>query len=101
MEKIVSMNCTVPLAAQDRVGKPGVRRVNAALVRWWGAHHRRRIEQLAIEQLAAMSDRELKDIGLIRPEISRAVNIVPPGACLDGSREVPRIKWRGVVRSVR
>jgi uncharacterized protein YjiS (DUF1127 family) len=34
-----------------------------------------RIEQAAIAQLWAMSDRELKDIGLTRSEITRAVRL--------------------------
>ena len=77
MESIVSMNWTVPFWAPEKVGKPWLRRFIDAADRQWGAHRRRREEHRAIELLSAMSDRELKDIGLIRSEIATAVNIVP------------------------
>jgi uncharacterized protein YjiS (DUF1127 family) len=41
----------------------------ATVKRSWVAHLRRRIEDAAIAQLHAMSDRELKDIGLTRSKI--------------------------------
>jgi len=40
---------------------------------WWMAYLVRRIEQAAIIQLHAMSDRELQDIGVTRCQIERAV----------------------------
>lgn len=43
------------------------------LKRWWKAYMTWRIEQVAIAQLWSMSDRELKDIGLTRSEITGAV----------------------------
>jgi uncharacterized protein YjiS (DUF1127 family) len=49
------------------------RRVVAILKRWWVAYLTRRIEETAMAQLCSMSDRELKDIGLTRAEILRAV----------------------------
>jgi uncharacterized protein YjiS (DUF1127 family) len=45
----------------------------ATLKRWWLAYITWRIEQAAIAQLCVMSDRELKDIGLTRCEITPAV----------------------------
>jgi uncharacterized protein YjiS (DUF1127 family) len=45
----------------------------ATLKRWWVVYMTWRIEQAAIAQLWSMSDRELKDIGLTRSEITGAV----------------------------
>jgi uncharacterized protein YjiS (DUF1127 family) len=45
----------------------------AAIKRWWGAYIAWRVEQAAIAQLESMSDRDLKDIGLTRSEITGAV----------------------------
>ena len=44
-----------------------------ALMRWWAAYTTWRIERLAIDRLEAMSDRQLKDIGLVRSQIALAV----------------------------
>jgi uncharacterized protein YjiS (DUF1127 family) len=44
-----------------------------ALKRMWAAFIAWRIEQVAVGQLRAMSDRELKDIGLQRSQIEFAV----------------------------
>ncbi len=41
--------------------------------RWWAAYRTRRIEQLAIARLEAMSDHQLKDIGIARSQIEFAV----------------------------
>jgi len=41
--------------------------------RWWAAYMARRIEQRAIAELLSMSDRDLRDIGINRCEILRAV----------------------------
>jgi len=41
--------------------------------RWWLAYLRWRIEQLTIDRLWSMSDRQLKDIGIVRSEIEFAV----------------------------
>ena len=45
----------------------------AALRTWWTAYLTRRNEREAILQLHAMSDRELRDIGLTRSQIEGAV----------------------------
>lgn len=102
MESIVSMNLSVPFAARDNAGGRWLRRLLAALERRWSDYSRWRVEQRAAAQLHAMSDRELKDIGLIRPEIERAVSIVPLGAAGRGRHHQLRsTKWRGVTHTVR
>ena len=45
----------------------------AAMKTWWTAYLARRNEREAILQLRAMSDRELRDIGLNRSQIEGAV----------------------------
>jgi uncharacterized protein YjiS (DUF1127 family) len=95
MEIIVSMNWTVPFSAQTKVGDQCLRRVIASAGGLWGAYRRWRAEQRAIDQLSAMSDRELQDIGLIRSEIDSAVMISPSAAAPWGNHETPRTKWRG------
>jgi uncharacterized protein YjiS (DUF1127 family) len=58
-------------------GNPAVgalsRRIGAALKRWWLAYMDWRLQQMAINRLRFMSDRELRDIGLCRPQIEFAV----------------------------
>lgn len=95
------MNWTVPFAAPNKVGDPWLRRLIAAAGRRWDAYRRWRAEQIAIEQLGAMSDRDLKDIGLIRSEIGIAVHIEPFAAACLGGNEPQRFKWRCVNRSIR
>ena len=97
----MSMNWTVPFAAQNKTGDPWIRRLMATVGRRWAAYRRWRAEQRAIDQLCAMSDRELQDIGLIRSEIDRAVIIPPFTAARQGSPETPRTKWRGAHPSIR
>ena len=49
-----------------------------ATLRQWGVTYMRwRIERAAIAHLRAMSDRELRDIGLLRSQVTQAV---PPEA---------------------
>jgi len=91
----MSMNWTVPVSAPDKPGETWLRHVASAVVGSWSACRRWRAEQLAIEQLSAMSDRELQDIGLIRSEIGIAVHIGPQ---VD---DTPRVKWRGAGNSIR
>jgi uncharacterized protein YjiS (DUF1127 family) len=47
--------------------------MGAAVKRWCDAYVAWRIEEAAVAQLKAMSDRELKDIGLVRSQIEIAV----------------------------
>ena len=49
------------------------------LKRWWIAYMHWRIERAAADRLFSMSDRELKDIGLIRSGI--------PGALREAARD--------------
>jgi uncharacterized protein YjiS (DUF1127 family) len=42
-----------------------VRAVGSAIMRWWTAYTAWRIEEWAMRRLSAMSDSELKDIGLL------------------------------------
>jgi uncharacterized protein YjiS (DUF1127 family) len=48
-------------------------RVLATMQRWWAAYLTWRLEQAAIAQLSALSDRELKDMGIYRSGIEAAV----------------------------
>ena len=102
MEKIVSMNWTVPFAAQSKVGGAWLGRFTAAVTRRWSAYRRRRVEQLAMAQLNAMSDHELKDIGLTRSEIASAVRIGPFGMPhSSGAAATRSTKWRGCTHQIR
>jgi uncharacterized protein YjiS (DUF1127 family) len=60
------------LPALDKL--PRTNRAAAAVWRWWLAFHSWRIERSAISQLLAMSDCELKDIGIGRSEVETAVS---------------------------
>jgi uncharacterized protein YjiS (DUF1127 family) len=58
--------------------------VVAALVRCWQAHADRRDRLRAIAQLEALSERELKDIGVHRSGIYWMINHVPPASISPG-----------------
>ena len=60
-------------STQRLSGQSWKARLAANLKRWWTAYVTWRAEQAAADQLAAMSDRELSDIGLSRTEIDSAV----------------------------
>jgi uncharacterized protein YjiS (DUF1127 family) len=60
-------------APQTITGRSLVRGLVASLRRWWVAYITWRTEQAAIAHLWLMSERALKDIGLTRSEIPRAV----------------------------
>ena len=92
----MSMNWTVPFAAQNKIGELWSRRFIAAVARRWIAYRRRRIEQIAIAQLNGMSDHGLKDIGLSRSEIPSAVRIGPFGMHWSSTHKTRSNKWRGV-----
>jgi uncharacterized protein YjiS (DUF1127 family) len=49
------------------------RGLGAWLGKWWVSYITWRVQRLAIRQLASMSDRELRDIGIARSEIAVAV----------------------------
>jgi uncharacterized protein YjiS (DUF1127 family) len=62
-----------PVAIPGASGSSASRWLGAALRRWWVARMQRRLDRLAIRQLRAMSDRELKDIGVVRSQIEFSV----------------------------
>lgn len=97
----MNLNWTVPFTAREKHSETWSSRVVSAVHHLWQARRRRRAEHIAIEQLSAMSDRELQDIGLIRSEIGVAVHIEPLAASRFGSNEPRRFKWRSVNPGIR
>jgi uncharacterized protein YjiS (DUF1127 family) len=73
MEMNMSPISSAPTAPQGLAGQSWARELVATLKRWWVSYMTWRIEQAATAQLWSMSDRELKDIGLTRSEITGAV----------------------------
>jgi uncharacterized protein YjiS (DUF1127 family) len=73
MEMIMSTMTRAPAAVAGVSGGSASRWLGDVLKRWWVARMRRRLEGLAIRQLRAMSDRELKDIGVVRSQIEFSV----------------------------
>jgi uncharacterized protein YjiS (DUF1127 family) len=73
MEMIMSAISSAPAAVQGTAGRSWVRKLVATLERWLVACMTWRTEQVAIAHLWSMSNRELKDIGLNRSEITGAV----------------------------
>jgi uncharacterized protein YjiS (DUF1127 family) len=70
---IMSSISTIPAGSQaESVGHP-VRSIGAVLRRVWLAYLERRLHQQAAAQLHAMSDRQLKDIGVSRSQIDAAL----------------------------
>jgi uncharacterized protein YjiS (DUF1127 family) len=71
MEMIMSM---ISSTTTYRANARGIFQALAnTLKRWCVAYVTWRMENIAIAQLRAMSDRELEDIGLTRSDIARAV----------------------------
>jgi uncharacterized protein YjiS (DUF1127 family) len=64
---------SAPAMPHGIVGQSWGRQLVATLKGWWATYKTRRAEQAAIAQLWSMSDRELRDIGLTRSEITGAV----------------------------
>jgi uncharacterized protein YjiS (DUF1127 family) len=71
LETIMSTISTAPAAAPAGQFTAGT--LLGAVRSWWAAYLTWRIERAAIKALEAMSDRQLKDIGLARSDIARAV----------------------------
>ena len=69
----MSRTLLAPDAAHAIASPSRAWRVGIALKAWWAAYQRRRAEQRTIEHLRGMSDRELKDIGIVRSQIDFAV----------------------------
>ena len=68
---------SAPSVAQGITGRSWAGGFAASMKRRWVAYLTSRIEQAAIAQLWSMSDRELKDLGLRRSEITSAVRDNP------------------------
>jgi uncharacterized protein YjiS (DUF1127 family) len=77
METMMSTISSAPAAARGTAGhsasQPWSSGLSATLKRWWAAYTTRRAEQAAMTLLGSMSDRELKDMGLTRCDITGAV----------------------------
>ena len=69
----MSRTLSAPGAAHTLTQPSRISRLGIALKAWWAAYQRRRAERLTIERLRGMSDRELKDIGIVRSQIEFAV----------------------------
>jgi uncharacterized protein YjiS (DUF1127 family) len=69
---IVSATFGAPAAGGER-RRAQAKGLLAAVKIWLVGHLARRMERAAIMQLQAMSERELKDIGLTRSQIERVV----------------------------
>jgi len=68
------MNIRMTSAALPRMGDESrTEKILTTFRRWFIAYRKYRLERAAMTQLAAMSDRDLRDIGLTRGEIERAV----------------------------
>jgi uncharacterized protein YjiS (DUF1127 family) len=94
----MSMNWTMPYSIPAATDATWRRRVAIAVRRSLTAFMQWRLEQIAIAHLDAMSDRDLKDIGLIRSEIDRIVRLAPTDWNHQTVPKVPQTKWRGVTR---
>ena len=70
----MSTTCSAPAQAQGLVTQSRHKGPVAVLRCWWVDYMTWRMEQAAIARLSSMSDRELKDIGLIRSNIVGAVS---------------------------
>jgi uncharacterized protein YjiS (DUF1127 family) len=79
----MSTTFSTPAAPQNTAGQSWARKLATSLERWLVGYMSWRVEQAAIAQLSAMSDRALKDIGLTRSEIASAV-----------SNASNRLEWR-------
>lgn len=67
------LRAPTPLQTLDRPTAGG--RLADVLRSWWAAYRAWRAERLAVSHLSAMSDRQLKDIGLVRSQIEFAVKV--------------------------
>jgi uncharacterized protein YjiS (DUF1127 family) len=75
METIMSMMSSATTATQGMSRQSRIGGLLATLQRWWVAYINWRLEQAAIARLCSMSERELRDIGVSRCEITRAVMV--------------------------
>jgi uncharacterized protein YjiS (DUF1127 family) len=70
----MSITLSAPAAPQGMAGQSWARTLVAIFEHCLAAYMTWRLEQTAIAQLSAMSNRQLKDIGLIRSEIASALS---------------------------
>jgi len=84
MDMIMSTLTRAPAAAAGPPAPSLYRSLAAALRRWWTARMERRLENLAIRELQAMSDRELRDIGIGRSHIAWSARVGRDRAQLHG-----------------
>ena len=75
MEMIMSTIFGTAAPLQELAGPAWAGGLLSAAKRGWVAYVNWRIERAAMDQLWSMSDRELKDIGLIRSEIAGAAKV--------------------------
>ena len=73
MEMVMSTVSTAPASSEAFTENSWTTGPAAVLKRWWVAYLAWRLQQTAIAQLKALSDRDLKDIGVRRCEIESAV----------------------------
>jgi uncharacterized protein YjiS (DUF1127 family) len=69
---MITISCA-PTLSRTVANQPWVTRLAGTLMRRWIAYTAWRVERAAIRQLWAMSDRGLKDIGLVRSGIPNTV----------------------------
>jgi uncharacterized protein YjiS (DUF1127 family) len=81
METVMGTISSAPNAAQGMFAPSALGGWLATLTHWWAAYIAWRIEQAAIAQLGLLGDRELKDIGLTRSIITRAVRVEAARDC--------------------
>ena len=68
MSTILSASAPAP----QTIEAPGIAGIAVSLKRAWAAYVARRLEEAMLGHLYTMSDRELKDVGLLRSDIVRA-----------------------------
>ena len=69
----MSRTLLAPDAAHAIARPSDAGRLGILLKAWWAAYRRRRTERIMAETLRGMSDRQLRDIGIVRSEIDFAV----------------------------
>jgi uncharacterized protein YjiS (DUF1127 family) len=70
----MSTTFSTPAGPQRMAGLSWASKLVTTIERWLVAYMTCRLGKTAVAQLSAMSDRELKDIGLTRSEIASAVS---------------------------
>jgi uncharacterized protein YjiS (DUF1127 family) len=76
-ENVMRMHSNTAATHPNQLTNQLIGQLMASLQSWWLAFLDWRIQRAAILQLEALSDRELRDIGLRRGEIEGAVRCEP------------------------